>query len=639
MNKNGSNSQGASGTEADQEQKPQVFTAVSLSYDKKKDILKATLAHTDADPGINYSSLLESILEKAPDLYQVPEPTLEKLLRMVQNGETGTVPLEKSPVYTLVELSIDVKGQVLNATLTGTLENPKITQQSLQQTIVQNGYEDLYFEKNAVNGLFALIQKNGRGVYPIAERKNAEVAISMDKEKMSALISTTQSFGGKKLTAPLIKAAIRNAGIKPEFCALAALKQALERPVTALKFAKGKDPINGLDTQFNALVDEVVYHAPVINKKTGKADHATIKDFTIVDVGEPVMQRTPATEGTHGSNVLGEVIPAEPGEEIPFSKESQDVIVDPNDLNKFIADAKGHPVIMTDGVKVDKTLKVENVDIRTGNITFDGSLLIIGEVAADMEINVTGDVIVSGIVASAHITAGNDITIKGGVIGSEEDAAKGKPLAAKLRAGGNIKAQFVSLADLNAKHNIEVAAYIAHSQVFAKDSVLIGQSGGKGSLFGGRCHAENGVIANIVGTDADVRTLVSVGSGTGIQKEIDNLGGTKESLNTQAEQLCTVFNQYMTLYKKKALSQEKLEKAKVIKNTVESIKQKIETTNAEIGTLELQMKQAKSSDIIVKKTIFANVLVVVNGIELPIRKEMKGGHFVQQGKDIKWSGA
>lgn len=621
---------------AGQEQTSRVFSTVAMSYDKKKDSLTATLNLTNTDPGINLSSLQEMVITQAPELYRVPDKTLNDLLRMTKNGETGKILLDKSPEYTRIELTANEQGDLLNATLSGVLENPNHTQQSLQEIINNSDCANFFFEADAIDKLLKKIKSNERGVFPLGERKDAQVELTVSEDKMSASITTTAPFGGKNLADTVIRSAIIKSGIEPEFCNPTALKQALKGPVSELIFAEGNAPINGVDTQYKALVEEVVYHPPVVDKKSGKVDHGKIKDFTIVDVGDPVMQRTPATEGKVGSNVLGEVIPAQAGEVIPFSKESKDVVVDPNDCNRFIADAKGHPVIMANGVLVDKTLKVSNVDIRTGNITLDGSLLVTGEVKSDMEINVTGDVIVAGIVGNATIIAGNDITIKGGVIGSEETAEDGSP-SATLSAGGSIKAQFASLAELNAKRNVEVAQYIAHCNVSAKDKVLIGQNGGKGRIFGGSCHADEGVIANVLGTDADVRTLISVGSASEIQKQLDSLSEEKQNQKTQAQQLYAVFTQYMDLHKKKPLSKEKIQKATAIKNTVTSIKQKIEVITQQQSALNSELKQASSSDIIVKKAMYPNVLVAVNGLELPIRKETKGGHFIQQGKDIKWS--
>ncbi|MEE8059694.1 MAG: FapA family protein [Pseudomonadales bacterium] len=617
-------------------EKPE-YTDVVLGYDENSRVLSAILTATDEDPKITLLSLQEIIQANGYESYLPKGTELQALHKRLINKERGIFPLGEKPQYTHLQLAIDEQSNFLNATLTATDDNPNITLKSLQEAISSKNFDTLFFEEDALKKLFEQIKNKQWGVFPIAERKDAEIIITLSDDEMMAFITTTEAYGGKVLTAAEIKAAISNVAVEPSFCDQVALKQALESSaVTDLKFAEGKAPVDGLDAQFKALVEEVIYHAPTIDEDSGKADQHEIQDFTIVDVGKPVMQRIPATAGTNGSNVLGLMLPAQLGDDKPFATETLGVIVDPNDKNRLIADAKGHPVIMPDGVRVDKTLKVNNVDLRTGNITLDGSLLVVGEVKADMEINVTGDVIVNGIIDGATVAAGNDITIGGGVIGRELKSSTAHPLAAILTSGGNIKARFASFATITAGKNVEVAEYITHCDVVAREKLLVGQAGGKGRLFGGKCHAEDGMIANIVGTDADVKTLVSVGIASELQNNCDKLTEKKATATTQVAQLTVVFKQYMEAHKKQALSKEKLAKAKTIRNTVTSLKESIEALDKDLAVIKSEIKSAKKSDIIVQKIIYPGVLITVNGVELPIRKQAKGGRFIRDGDGVRW---
>jgi len=63
---------------------------------------------------------------------------------------------------------------------------------------------------------------------------------------------------------------------------------------------------------------------------------------------------------------------------------------------------------------------VENVDINSGNITFDGSLEVKGDVAEGMTIDVTGDVYIQGGVERAAVKAGHNIKVGGGIFGVED---------------------------------------------------------------------------------------------------------------------------------------------------------------------------------------------------------------------------
>ena len=72
---------------------------------------------------------------------------------------------------------------------------------------------------------------------------------------------------------------------------------------------------------------------------------------------------------------------------------------------------------MIRGLRVNETLTLAKVDLSTGNINFDGSLHIKGDVADGVAVDVSGSVLVEGVVARATIVAGGDIVIKNGIIG------------------------------------------------------------------------------------------------------------------------------------------------------------------------------------------------------------------------------
>jgi len=57
------------------------------------------------------------------------------------------------------------------------------------------------------------------------------------------------------------------------------------------------------------------------------------------------------------------------------------------------------------------------VDFVTGNIFFNGNVVVCGTVLDGFEIKADGDIIVSKIVESATLTAGRDVIVKGGVLG------------------------------------------------------------------------------------------------------------------------------------------------------------------------------------------------------------------------------
>src|SRR5690625_7810254 len=111
-------------------------------------------------------------------------------------------------------------------------------------------------------------------------------------------------------------------------------------------------------------------------------------------------------------------------------------------------------------MRVDPNLKVQNVDLSTGNIDFDGSLEVTGDVTSGFVVRASGDIVVRGMGEKAEIHARKNLTVAGGVIGEEvgRDEHNQLRLRTQLRAGGNLSAKWVSPADLAARGEIHVRA-------------------------------------------------------------------------------------------------------------------------------------------------------------------------------------
>lgn len=118
------------------------------------------------------------------------------------------------------------------------------------------------------------------------------------------------------------------------------------------------------------------------------------------------MRRIPATPGQLGCNVRGESIEPQPGCDRAFSDQLIGAYVDKDDANLLRAVFSGQPVCSANGVNIEHVLHLRNVNMATGNIAFDGTVQIDGEVLPGMKVNATGDIIVGDVVDGAILTRG-----------------------------------------------------------------------------------------------------------------------------------------------------------------------------------------------------------------------------------------
>ncbi len=620
-----------------------IFIQVELVYHEETRTLYAALTSCEDNPQITLNTLQEMIRENHYEDYLSKPTILPDLLNRITRKEKGSFPIGEKPEFTEVKLAFDEHSNRLNAVLSATDEKQDITLESLQTLITDNHYDKFWFEKDTLTKLLDQINKKQRGSFAIAERRDAAITIEISDDEMSATISTIRAYGGKSLDKMALKQAVIDNGIKIKLCEKETLKKTLKQPsVENLLLAKGKPPHDGEDSKFTPLVEEVIYHAPKADKK-GIVDLHDIQDFTLVEIGAPLMRRTPATAGTAGCNVRGEVVPASAGNEIDFMDDMDGATLDPKDSNLLIAKSKGHPLIKPNGVRIDKTLKVTNVNVVTGNIEFDGSLLVTGDIASGIEVDVTGSVIVKGIITRAKVKTGNDITVGGGIIGgggggggessSHEDHSM---IETHIESGGTITAQYVSYSTIKAIGVIAIKEYISHCEAESDSQILLGQNGGKGRIIGGYCHAKETVIAKALGSEAAIKTFVSVGYSAKLKQEYDFLSEERNKNQKQIEQISNVLTQLAEAHEHSALPPGKVEKAKLMKNNIILLTEENKKITERQESMKSAFKETVDAKIIIKENLYPNILLAVNGAEFENRKENKGGTFTLQGKDIKW---
>src|SRR6185436_13597582 len=103
----------------------------------------------------------------------------------------------------------------------------------------------------------------------------------------------------------------------------------------------------------------------------------------------------------------------------------------------------GQPVHTGNAVTVEKVLSLKNVSMATGNISFDGTVEVAGDVHPGMKLHASGDIVVKGIVEGAQLNAGGSIHVAGGVVAH-----------AVVHAGSSVSARFVENASIHAETTI-----------------------------------------------------------------------------------------------------------------------------------------------------------------------------------------
>jgi uncharacterized protein (DUF342 family) len=190
-----------------------------------------------------------------------------------------------------------------------------------------------------------------------------------------------------------------------------------------------------------------------------------------------------------------------PGKNEQFAEDLVGACVAADDANMLRAMVSGQPVRCGNGVNVESVLQLRGVNMATGNIAFDGTVNIEGEVLPGMKVNASGDIVVTGVVDNAVLTAGGDIRVSGGIIAKS-----------RVSAGGAVSVRFVENAQVQAGTNIVVEDSALQAELQANNQIIVGlKSTQRGRLAGGSARAMMLIRTPILGSSTSGVTQLLLG--------------------------------------------------------------------------------------------------------------------------------
>lgn len=506
----------------------------------------------------------------------------------------------------------------------------------IKERLKENGYADLLLlEDGAAKLIDAFKQTTANsGTACVAEKKDAEVSLHISKDKMGAYLTIHPPKGGEKASLDQIKRALAEKGIRYGFIPEAIKSAILKGQAEEVLIASGDPVEHGEDAKFVCLLPEMKIRTPQVNE-SGNVDFRDLGEILVVNPGQELMRRIPATQGKISKNIFGELVYPRQGKDFKFAKGLEGVEPDPNDPNLLRATETGQPIIVENGVNVEKTMTVQEVNLASGNIIFDGSVIITGDVDNGMKVHATGDINVGGMVQSAELKAGGDIVIQGAVIGHGDVREKNGELneeTAKVYADGSISAKFTENAYLEAQSNIFIQDWVIKSELTAVNEIIVGNKNAKkGQIVGGKVASGLLVKAMNIGSPAGVKTLVRAGKEVDVDKELDKVTSEIAQQNRAMQELQKLLASLKNNPTKQA--QEMLKKSLKTRQHMES---ELIDLQAKKSILKKEQTRAENSKVVVDKAIYNASIVQIGKHEKAIKEDLgKRAFALRDGKLVQ----
>lgn len=515
-----------------------------------------------------------------------------------------------------------VAQQILSAEfLSDRLDKP-ITEETVLQLLESSGFGNHLLEEDVLTDLVDNSQSNHQCIVSIEGHTNASFELKIDVQKMTASIQIHQANFGNKLIYEEVLTSILESSILMEYVDTNALLNCLDLTETKyVVIAQGISPVKGIDSQFELLFNvNTLLESGLI--ADGNIDHYETHSYITVLQNQPVMRRIPHTKGSVGYNLYGESISAETGKKIAFSC-NKTVTIDPQDPDLLLAAKKGHPLVSDSAISIDDTLTLKHANLSSGNVHFDGSIEITGEVFPNVAVEASGDIFIHGMVENASLISGHNITIGGGVISSnlyDRNADNFMPQC-MIRAEGTITAKYCNSVSATAKKDILIETYSMHSFLNAGEHLVFGYNNGKGVVIGGINQGHLSISANIMGSNANVSTHAVCGSlydlKTMYKKTLSKCNRTKSELSL----LIKVLNDIKIQGTPSTVGKVVLQKAKKLHNEIQELKQCVNDYEAKLKGIKKDLCSAQNAKIQIHKKLYPNIHITINDVYVLNQRE------------------
>jgi len=403
-----------------------------------------------------------------------------------------------------------------------------------------------------------------------------------------------------------------------------------DRPVyrEKVEVAEGSRPVNGKDAyiQYNFEVDQTK-----IRLKEGTNGRVNFKELNIVQnvvQNQPLAKKMPPEDGVDGKTVTGKILPARSGNDIPLPIGSNVHVGDDGDT--ILADINGQVILASGKINVEPVLTVEgDVNLKTGNIIFLGTVVITGNVEDGFSVKAAGNIEVRGTVSKAELDAEGDIIIYQGINGKS---------GGKIRAGRSLWSRFIENANVEVGNMVVVTDGIINSHVDALKSIIC--QGKRANIMGGRLRAGEEINAKVLGNSTSgTETICEVGFDPHSKVELERLLAIKttsedelENLRLDLQTLINTKKQRKSLpEEKEAYMQELMDRRQVLTEELKQAVDGIQKVQEFMNQIQVRGRVSASTKV------WPGVKVWIRDVKEDVRTEYRAVTFILENGLIRVS--
>ena len=446
---------------------------------------------------------------------------------------------------------------------------------------------------------------------------------TIEPNKMQASVRFyPPSVQGFKLERDDIYADLHTAGIKYGILE-EVVESFLENRIycTNIVIAMGKPVRHGTDASIEYFFKTDLRARPTLNED-GSVDFFNLNTMNHVKKDDLLARLTREDPGEYGINVCGESVKPRDVKRLKL-RYGRNIYVN-EDHTEAYCEVNGHVTLVDDKIFVSDVYTAENIDNSTGDINYEGTVKISGNVCSNFTVRAKGNIEIMGVVEGAVLEAGGDITIARGVNGM------GK---AVLKAGGNVISKYIENAEVTAKGFVETEV-ILHATVMAGTEVNVG--GKKGLISGSTVCATNVISAKTLGSQLGADTVLELGVNPAVKvryQELQEQIANNQKSMKKLEPVLLASNQKLASGVK--MSKDQLKYIQDMAIAFKQLKQKIDADMQEYDEIDELLCNETAAKVVVKDTVFAGTKIAFNDVSMTVKQDYKYCKFIKSHGDVR----
>ena len=448
--------------------------------------------------------------------------------------------------------------------------------------------------------------------------------VSVDPDGMKATARFyPPSTGGEEMTENEIIGDLRIAGVK-----YGVKRKAIDHFLQNREYCRdyliavATKPRQGHDAKVTYHFDINQTVRPKMNED-GSVDFHQLGNIKPVEAGQKLATLTPVDFGNPGMSVTGK--PLKPkvvrNKALRFGRN----IRISEDRCKIYSEVSGHVTLVEDMVMVSDIYQVPaNVDSSTGDIEYNGTVQVTGNVNTGYKVKAAGDIVVNGVVESAELVCGGNIVLKRGMQGGEKGV---------LEAEGNITAKFIESSNVKCNGMLKADA-VLNSNVECREDVEV--RGKKGLINGGSIRTYGSISATTIGSEMGSTTKIEIISDKDLIIRVNEITERNKEIEAELKKIEEVTNGIKAaLSHGEEISEEQKGFVKRATKNKPALQKEIRENRHERELLLERIDNNKRSCVKVYDAVYAGTEISVKDAARIIHDHISHCRFVRDGADVK----